>query len=46
MMRVTQRAMDRAMIGIKLIDRIPSVQNRSKTMVKNVENRTTELKWG
>ncbi|CAG9123735.1 unnamed protein product [Plutella xylostella] len=43
--RVAQRAMERAMLGISLRDRIPNVVIRKRTKVFDVGMRVAELKW-
>lgn len=43
--RVAQRPMERAILGIKLIDRVLNVQIRSQTKVRDVGNRIMKLKW-
>lgn len=43
--KVAQRAMERAMLGISLVDRIPNVEIRRRTNVEDVGRRITKLKW-
>lgn len=43
--KVAQRAMERAMLGISLVDRVPNVEIRRKTRVDDVGSRITRLKW-
>ena len=44
-LRVAQRAMERSMLGIKLINRVPNVEIRRRTKVFDIGNRVMELKW-
>jgi hypothetical protein len=43
--RVAQRAMERAMLGIKLQDRVRNVEIRRRTKVRDVGETITKLKW-
>lgn len=43
--RVAQRAMERAMLGIKLQDRVRNVEIRRRTKVQDVGHVITKLKW-
>ncbi|KAG7307782.1 hypothetical protein JYU34_006375 [Plutella xylostella] len=43
--KVAQRAMERTMLGISLVDRIPNVEIRRRTKVEDVGRRITKLKW-
>ncbi|CAH2234703.1 jg4689 [Pararge aegeria aegeria] len=42
---VTQRAMERAMLGVSLRDRIRNVEMRRRTRVTQVAQRVAKLKW-
>lgn len=44
-LRTTQRAMERAMLGISLRDRIRNEEIRKRTRVTDVMRRAAELKW-
>ncbi|CAH2232298.1 jg21680 [Pararge aegeria aegeria] len=44
-LRVTQRAMERAMIGVSLRDRIRNVEIRRRTRVTDIAQRVAKLKW-
>ena len=43
--RVTQRAMERAMLGVSLMDRIRNVEIRRRTKVTDIVQRICKLKW-
>jgi hypothetical protein len=44
-LNVTQRAMERAMLGVSLRDRIRNDEIRIRTEVTNVDRRIADLKW-
>lgn len=44
-LRVTQKAMERAMLGITLRDKVRNTDIRAKTKITDVMERTAELKW-
>ncbi|CAH2269561.1 jg8306 [Pararge aegeria aegeria] len=44
-LRVTQRAMERAMLGVSLRDRIRNVEIRRRTKVTDIAQRVAKLKW-
>ncbi|CAH2270058.1 jg16518 [Pararge aegeria aegeria] len=44
-LRVTQRAMERAMLGVSLRDRIRNVEIRRRTKVTDIAKRVAKLKW-
>ncbi|CAH2216098.1 jg25752 [Pararge aegeria aegeria] len=44
-LRVTQRAMERAMLGVSLRDRISNVEIRRRTRVTDMAQRVAKLKW-
>lgn len=44
-MRIAQTAMERIMIGIMHIDRVPIIQIRRQTKVKELMSCITEVKW-
>jgi hypothetical protein len=44
-LRVTQRAMERAMLGVSLRDRIRNTEIRKRTQVTDVIQRIASLKW-
>ncbi|CAH2249803.1 jg6087 [Pararge aegeria aegeria] len=44
-LRVTQRAMERAMLGVSLRDRIRNVEIRRRTRVTDIAQRVANLKW-
>ncbi|CAH2243454.1 jg9370 [Pararge aegeria aegeria] len=44
-LRVTQRAMERAMLGVSLLDRIRNVEIRRRTRVTDIAQRVAKLKW-
>ncbi|CAH2210275.1 jg3087 [Pararge aegeria aegeria] len=44
-LRVTQRAMERAMLGVSLRDKIRNVEIRSRTRVTDIAQRVAKLKW-
>ncbi|CAH2270083.1 jg16543 [Pararge aegeria aegeria] len=44
-LRVTQRAMERAMLGVSLRDKIRNVEIRRRTRVTDVAQRVAKLKW-
>ncbi|CAH2226463.1 jg21633 [Pararge aegeria aegeria] len=44
-LRVTQRAMVRAMLGVSLRDRISNVEIRRRTRVTDIAQRVAKLKW-
>ena len=44
-LRVAQRAMERSMLGIKLVDRVPNPEIRRRLKVVHIGNRIMELKW-
>ncbi|CAH2260552.1 jg18260 [Pararge aegeria aegeria] len=44
-LRVTQRAMERAMLGVSLRDRIRNVEIRRRTRVTDIAQRVAKLKW-
>ncbi|CAH2267525.1 jg22613 [Pararge aegeria aegeria] len=44
-LRVTQRAMKRAMLGVSLRDRIRNVEFRRRTRVTDIAQRVAKLKW-
>ncbi|CAH2211469.1 jg22874 [Pararge aegeria aegeria] len=44
-LRVTQRAMERAMLGVSLRDQIRNEEIRRRTRVTNIAQRVAKLKW-
>ena len=44
-MEICQRKMERKMLGIKLIDKVPNLEIREKTKVNDVLAEITKLKW-
>lgn len=44
-MRVAQRAMERAMLGISLLDRVRNTEIRRRTKVVDIGDRIAKLKW-
>ncbi|CAH2237350.1 jg12064 [Pararge aegeria aegeria] len=44
-LRVIQRAMERAMLGVSLRDTIRNVEIRRRTRVNDITQRVTKLKW-
>ncbi|CAH2235721.1 jg1537 [Pararge aegeria aegeria] len=44
-LRVTQRAMERAMLGVSLRDQIRNEEIRRKTRVTDIAQRVAKLKW-
>ena len=44
-MKICQRKMERKMLGIKLIDKIPNLEIREKTKVNDIIEEITKLKW-
>ncbi|CAH2235122.1 jg16115 [Pararge aegeria aegeria] len=44
-LRVTQRAMERAMLRVSLRDRIRNVEIRRRTRVTDIAQRVAKLKW-
>ncbi|CAH2237416.1 jg11271 [Pararge aegeria aegeria] len=44
-LRVTQRAMERAMLGVSLRDRIRNVEIRRRTRVTDIAQRVAKLMW-
>ncbi|CAH2266610.1 jg19812 [Pararge aegeria aegeria] len=44
-LRVTQRAMERALLGVSLHDRISNVEIRRITRVTDIAQRVAKLKW-
>ncbi|CAH2210232.1 jg4835 [Pararge aegeria aegeria] len=40
-----QRAMERAMLGFSLLDRIPNVEIRNRTEITDIVQRAATLKW-
>lgn len=44
-LRVTQRAMERAMLGVSLRDRIRNTEIRQRTKVTDIARRICKLKW-
>ena len=44
-LRVTQRAMERAMLGVSLRDRIRNEEIRRRTKITDIAQRVAELKW-
>ncbi|CAH2235314.1 jg5884 [Pararge aegeria aegeria] len=44
-LRVTQRAMERAMLGVSLRDQIRNVQICRRTRVADIAQRVAKLKW-
>ncbi|CAH2263450.1 jg13909 [Pararge aegeria aegeria] len=44
-LRVTQRVMERAMLGVSLRDRIRNVEIRRRTRVTDIVQRVAKLKW-
>ncbi|CAH2235486.1 jg1845 [Pararge aegeria aegeria] len=44
-LRVTQRAMERAMLGVSLRDQIKNVEIRRRTRVIDIAQRVAKLKW-
>ncbi|CAH2239741.1 jg12161 [Pararge aegeria aegeria] len=44
-LRVTQRAMERAVLGVSLRDRIRNVEIRRRTIVTDIAQRVAKLKW-
>ncbi|CAH2234105.1 jg1184 [Pararge aegeria aegeria] len=44
-LRVTQRAMERAMLGVSLRDQIRNVEIRRRTRVTDIAQRVAKLKW-
>ncbi|CAH2208849.1 jg14 [Pararge aegeria aegeria] len=44
-LRVTQRAMERAMLGLSLRDKIRNVEICRKTRVTDIAQRVAKLKW-
>ncbi|CAH2242593.1 jg14129 [Pararge aegeria aegeria] len=44
-LRVIQRAMERAMLGVSLCDRIRNVEIRRRTRVTEIAQRVAKLKW-
>ncbi|CAH2217300.1 jg22393 [Pararge aegeria aegeria] len=44
-LRVTQKAMERAMLGVSLRDRIRNVEIRRRTRVTDIAQRVAKLKW-
>ncbi|CAH2217273.1 jg21882 [Pararge aegeria aegeria] len=44
-LRVAQRAMERAMLGVSLRDQIRSEEIRRRTRVTNIAQRVAKLKW-
>ena len=44
-LKVTQRAMERAMLGISLRDRIRNQEIRKRTKVADIARRIAQLKW-
>ncbi|CAH2224279.1 jg6897 [Pararge aegeria aegeria] len=44
-LRVTQRAMERAILGVSLRDRIRNVEIRRRTRVTDIAQRVAKLKW-
>ncbi|CAH2215528.1 jg22392 [Pararge aegeria aegeria] len=43
--RTTQRAMERAILGVSLRDRIRNVEIRRRTRVTDIAQRVAKLKW-
>ncbi|CAH2207450.1 jg902, partial [Pararge aegeria aegeria] len=46
MLRVTQRAMERAMLGVSLRDQIRNVEIRRRTRVTDIAHRVAKLNMG
>ncbi|CAH2257061.1 jg11931 [Pararge aegeria aegeria] len=44
-LRVTQRAMERAMLGVSLRDKIRNVEIRRRTRFTDIAQRVAKLKW-
>ncbi|CAH2234458.1 jg17760 [Pararge aegeria aegeria] len=44
-LRVTQRAMERAMLGVPLCDQIRNEEIRRRTTVTDIAQRVAKLKW-
>ncbi|CAH2242064.1 jg21975 [Pararge aegeria aegeria] len=44
-LRVTQRAMERAMLGVSLRDQIRNVEIRRRTRATDIAQRVGKLKW-
>ncbi|CAH2234448.1 jg6125 [Pararge aegeria aegeria] len=44
-LRATQRAMERAMLGVSLRDLIRNVEIRRRTIVTDIAQRVAKLKW-
>ncbi|CAH2251132.1 jg11818 [Pararge aegeria aegeria] len=44
-LRVTQRAMERAMLGVSLRDQIRNEEIRRRTRVTDIAQRVARLKW-
>ena len=44
-MEVSQRKMERKMLGIKQIDKIPNLTNRERTKVDDILKVITKTKW-
>ncbi|CAH2267381.1 jg27564 [Pararge aegeria aegeria] len=44
-LRVTQRAMERAMLGVSLRNQIRNVEIRRRTRVTDIAQRVAKLKW-
>ncbi|CAH2209537.1 jg1452 [Pararge aegeria aegeria] len=44
-LRITQRAMERAMLGVSLRDQIKNEENRRRTKVTDIAQRVAKHKW-
>lgn len=44
-LRVTQRAMERIMLGVRLIDKIPNTEIRRRTRVTDIMDKIARLRW-
>ncbi|CAH2267236.1 jg14707 [Pararge aegeria aegeria] len=44
-LKVAQRAMERAMLGLSLLDKIPNVEIRNRTGITDIVQRAAALKW-
>ncbi|CAH2244308.1 jg19672 [Pararge aegeria aegeria] len=45
-LKVAQRAMERAMLGLSLFDRIPNIEIRNRTGITDIVQRAAGLKLG
>ena len=44
-LRVAQKAMERSMLGMKLVNRVPNSETRRRTKVVDIDNWIKEPKW-